>query len=726
MLDLAQPETRIAIAIARREAMVGRIKDALDRLNEVISTIPDPLNKAAILQTKAEMLYLDGKCETSYQVFVSELDVLLPKLPHAVALIVGFNRSEVAITRVDSAGVPRHYDLIDEQRIAGIEHWDSSAMMAATNNAARGRSYESLPTIWRELLRAYRQGRWAVFREASRYMADECIRIHLPQEAAFHALIALDCDCAKQIGEVLLISKDVGVVEATVTKLLLTANLQRHFIIACELLQKIADLIPDHLVDRVLDWLLLRGANVGRSEGFSSVETTAWVTIELLAARASPDAAERIVRTAVTHRAWIESTERPDQYILTREEIVNATVQAVVALPINALRMLADATIPLATERRNFKDFKNVVNLLSHVAHRASDDIKAKITSALYPAGKPIPPALVQAAPYFGKELLNKDGQFARYAAQVAQSISQVVQHVPKGEDAKPVDGTVMTWNSEKENENLVVHLISTESVWGLIRHKNQVPEDSRRAVIYALLEAISNRENLLENRVSFIDCIRGFADCLDTSQVVEIFRVLGPIARGNIEISSDVASSMSQSNPLNRFHVNGATIEQVIAQALFVLACIEHACPGRYGARLQALVRMGLSNASPTIRKYAFAAVREIPTIAEGTWMPLLLGTRDPDDEAAALAFDAISAKKNLHLTRAQWKMATYSLRIAQLSISIKLRKAAAKAVSRLEPQAPNKAIREELSEIRGLFSSDIAHSIRKVASMVGGVEIP
>jgi hypothetical protein len=51
---------------------------------------------------------------------------------------------------------------------------------------------------------------------------------------------------------------------------------------------------------------------------------------------------------------------------------------------------------------------------------------------------------------------------------------------------------------------------------------------------------------------------------------------------------------------------------------------------------------------------------------IAESTWMPLLLGTRDPDSEAAALAFDAMSAKQGAHLTRAQWKMAVYSLKIA------------------------------------------------------------
>jgi hypothetical protein len=619
----------------------------------------------------------------------------------------------------------RHYDLIDEQKIAEIEHWDSSAMLDAADSAGRGRSYESLPKIWRELLRAYRQGRWVVYREASRYMADECLRIGLPQEAAFHAVVALNSDCVKQIGKLLLESRDASVVEATVVKLLLTANLQRHFVIACELIQITADLIPDCLVERVLDWVLLRGASIDAPDVFQSVETTAWKTIESLAARATSDTAERIVKSAIAHRAWSEKTEMPNQFIRVREEIVDAVNEVVTVLPIDILQILTDATIPLATERRNFKDFDSVLSLLSHLAHRGTQDLKNKIRSALYPPGQPIPPALLQASPFFGYEILNEDGRLEKYATHIVQSIGQVVQHVPKGETPKSVDGTVMTWSAEKENETLVVHLVSTQGVWGLIQNRNQVPEESRRAVIVALLAAISDPDNRLENRISFINCLRGFSDCMDASLADAVFRVLAPIARGNVATSSDITSSESQSERLNRFRFNEPSTEQVVAQAIYVLGCIEHKCPGRYGARLQAIVRAGLSSESPEIRKSAFAAVREIPAIAEATWMPLLLGTRDPDPNAASLAFDAISTKQGAGLTRALWKMAAYSLKIAQISTSIELRKAASKAVSHLELQAPNRAIRVDLSAIHKLFADDIAYCVRKAAKQTELLEI-
>ena len=718
MLKSASPETRLAIAHARRQAMAGKEQAALDWLEQALRAASAyPIDRAAILLTKAELLFLAGRYSASHDVFANELDAIVPTLSHPIALVIGFNRCDVARVRFDWAGVSRYYDLIDERCMAGIKHWDSSAILSAINSAARGKSYESLPTIWQELLRAYRQGHWAVFREASRYMAEECLRLGLPQEAAFHAAIALDRDLAKRIGEILLSSRDPTLIEATITKLLSTANLQRHFGIACELLQEVSDLVPDLLVDRVLSWVLPRCARVESADPFNSMEVTAWKVMESLAARASPDTAQRIVNAARSHPAWTATTANPNQFIRVREEIIDAINEAVGVLPVESTAELAGATIPLATDRRNFKDFNNVISLLRHIAHRAPDGVKETIRSALYPPGQPVPSVLIQVASDFGKEIPNEGGQLERYALHVADTIRSVVQRVPVGEEPAPVDGTVMAFTSPYENGRLIVHFISTEGVWALIRHSNQVSAESRKTVIEALLEAISNRDNALENKASFIYCLKGFANCLDASLAAEIFKVLAPIARGNLNISPEIASSRPAANPLSRTRVDGETKEGVTAQALFVLAFIEHHSHAGYGERLQTIVRDVLSDNSPAIRKAAFAAVREIPTIDESTWTPLLLGTRDPDPSAAALAFDAISTKQDAHLTRSQWKMAAYSLKIAQMSTSIELRRAAALAVSRLESQTPTPALGAEFSAIRELLAGDIAHCVRVAA---------
>ncbi len=721
MLESVAGETRIAIVEARRLALTGRERDAFLCLEgKLADSSLCLIDRAAILLTKAELLYLAGGYKASHEVFVKELDLLIPDpdFPHSVALVIGFNRCDVAMSLLDSNEISRFYDLLDEQRIAKIEHWDHSAMLGAARNAAKGHSYESLPAIWRELLRTYRQGRWVAFRQASRNMAEECIRIGKPEEAAFHAAIACDAEFAKQIAVALLNSQNKDMVVATVNKLLATANLQRHFAVACELLQTLSDAVPDSLVDGVIDWALLRCANSEEPEDHAATEMTAWKTVKSLAKRASENTAEKIVTVALGHRAWTAKAEKPNQIILVRKDVIEAVDQSVAAMPLESFDKLADAVIPLATERHNSFDFDNIVDLLSHIAYRGSDKVKTKIRSALYPPGQSVTPLLVQMAPNFGKEITNKDNQLEKMAITIAKNIQRVVQRVAKDDEPEPVYGSIMTFNSTKEDQKLIVHLISTVDVHAVARNRKLFPSESLRVVITALLEAIHNQDNLLVNRLAFIDCLRQFADCLDEDLTGEIFNILSPIAIGNINISTDIASSMNQSSPLSRVTINTTTPEQVTAHALFVLACIERCHPGLYGQRLQRIVEEALSSDTPKIRECAFAAVREIPTFVESTWVPLLLGMRDPDPQAASLAFDAIAAKENFRLTRAQWRMVIYSLKIAQRSPSIEVRKAAATAAVSLEPQTQIKTIQQELTAIRDLFSNDIAHSVRLAAN--------
>jgi hypothetical protein len=330
---------------------------------------------------------------------------------------------------------------------------------------------------------------------------------------------------------------------------------------------------------------------------------------------------------------------------------------------------------------------------------------------------------LIQAAPNFGQEILNQDDQLDRYASKVAENIKRVVQRVAEGEEPEPVSGSIATWNSTEENRQLIVHLVSTEDIRAIARHRNQFSAESLKVVMESLLTAISNPDNLLDNKLVFIDCLKEFADCFDKAIATDVFDVLAPIVSGNIELSVEIPCGAGQSHPLSRVNIIGATVEQVTARALFVLACIEHCRPGMYGKRLETIVEEALSSDSSVIRQSAFAAVREIPSLSESTWMPLLLGTRDPDPKAASLAFDAIATKRNAHLTRAQWKMVVYSLKMAQISRSIELRRGAARAVGSLEPQAPlSRSLRRELSAIREAFSNDIAHTVRVAAN--GGVE--
>jgi hypothetical protein len=317
-------------------------------------------------------------------------------------------------------------------------------------------------------------------------------------------------------------------------------------------------------------------------------------------------------------------------------------------------------------------------------------------------------------APHFGQSIDNKNGQLDRYAEAIAANLRRVVQRVPDGQTPEVVDGTMMTFTAERDKERLLVHVIVADDVRAMAANRVEFKPESIQLVVDALTSGAADPSNLLDNRCLFIDCIKDFSDCLDIPTANAVFEMLGPMASGNIEISPDIPEPDGQSHPLSRMRFNGATRESVSSHALFVLACIERSLPGAFGERLQPIIESSLSSTSPITRKCAFAAVREVRTIAESTWIPLLLGTRDPDVTAAALAFHAISNKKEAKLTRSQWRMIAYALRTAQQNPSVELRCAAATAVTALIPLAEVKRIREDLEEVRILFTSDIAHCVR------------
>ncbi len=722
MLDLVKQETRIHIASAQRMAYRGSLTAAIGTLEKYrgIPSMPE-VDLAAILSTKAELLFLDGELSAAHQVFDLELEPMLNSLPHAVAAAIAFNRVDVASALFDSEGISRVYDLFDEMRVTGIKHRDDSALLAASRQAAKGKSYDSLPAIWRELLRTYRQGQWSAFRDASRYMAEECIRIGEFADAAFHASVAGDSGTAKQIAAVLLDSQRIDAVTAVLEKLISTANLRLHFKVACALIQEASDAVPDQLVDQLVQWILPHCGSDKESEDHRACEQVAWKTIEALASRCTKETAQEIVTAATSHRAWSELPEKPNQFIRVREEIIDAVKQAVSALPEESLCALTDLVIPLATDRYNFNDYTNIVNLMAHIVSRGSESVRITLRDALYPKGKAIPPVLMQLAPHFGYEIVNKDDQLDKYAKTVKTNLSNVVQRVPKGNEPVPVNGTNFTWTSQKEHETLLVHYISTDDVHAMARNRKKFGTESLSGVIRALTKSISDPENVLENKLSFIECIGKFADVLSRDIAAEVYDFLAPIAIGQIDLSRNVPDGEQQHHPLSRMRFSGVTPAQVTGHALFVLARIECCMPDVFANALQSIVEASLSSISPEIRKSAFAAVREIPTLSERTWMPLIMGTRDPDVKAAAMAFDAIANKKNARLTRRQWRMLVYALRITQLCVSVPLRRAAAWAVTALMAQAPNKKTIQELENIRLLFANDIAFSVR-CAAMVDG----
>ncbi|QDU09468.1 hypothetical protein [Gimesia aquarii] len=720
MLDLVEDKTRNLIAMAHRIAYCGNLNRALQLIEEHLKTTSlADIDRAAVLSTKSELLFLDKEFKASHQVFSLELEPLLKSLPHNVAIVIEFNRSNVAFASIDSDEISRYQNLVDEMRFAGIRHQNDSDLLHASKQAARGQSYDSLPTFWRELVRTYKQGHWSSFRNASCYMAEECIRLQEFADAAFHASIAENSEIAKQIAKSLVDSRKPKEISKVLEKLMTTANLRSHFNIACEFIQEATDIVPNDFVDRLIRWILPRCKRERDPEDHGASEKVAWNTIKAIASRSTEEMAQKIIITATKHPAWKEIEKNPNKLILNREEIIDAVYQTVPASPEESLPVLADLAIPLATDRKNSQDYAKTLNLLGRIVSYGPESVSKTIRDALFPKGQGIYPALMQLAPHFGYEILNTNNQLDNYAKKIITDLNNVVQQLPKGTQPIPVNGPKMTWHSVKEHEIVYVHYLSLTDLHAMASNRKNFSPESIRDVIRALSKSISDPENVLANKYPFIDCIKRFADVLDRNLANDLFEVLAPIAEGRIELTGHFPDIEQQNHPLSVFRFNGVTLNQVVGHALFILSCIEYHLPDVFGDRLLCIVEKSLSSSSPEIRKSAFAAVREIPTISESTWVPVIMGMQDPNTNAAALAFDAIVNKNNATLTRPQWRMVTYALKTAQSNSSILLRRAAADALSTLKSQAPNRKIANELEEIQQLFASDIAYSVRNAAKV-------
>ena len=145
-------------------AYLGQPQDAIRRAEASLSEIPNGAtvgDRLAIGMFKAEILHLDGNGEDALRVFDSEIEPLLPLVPHECQIVAAHNRSDISFGLLKPDEM--YYNVLDESKVGGVNIWNSQALYNATQDAAAGKPYESFPTFWQELLRTYRQGCWRAF-----------------------------------------------------------------------------------------------------------------------------------------------------------------------------------------------------------------------------------------------------------------------------------------------------------------------------------------------------------------------------------------------------------------------------------------------------------------------------------------------------------------------------------------------------------------------------------
>ena len=87
-------------------------------------------------------------------------------------------------------------------------------------------------------------------------MARQCLQLGLPKEAAFDATVARDKEAAEEVGAFLVHFGTEESIAHTLAMLLRCGSLQRYFVVACQAVKRIVDVIPETMIDTAFVWLL--------------------------------------------------------------------------------------------------------------------------------------------------------------------------------------------------------------------------------------------------------------------------------------------------------------------------------------------------------------------------------------------------------------------------------------------------------------------------------------
>jgi hypothetical protein len=713
-LETVSPTTRKVLVSGRLAAMRGRLEEVCNRLKDRIAATPPDKHSdlVALGLLWSELLYLDGQDTESLTVFKEVVEPRQPSLPIPIQLVCTENLSVLQMKDSPGKGVSTFYHLVDRRRVAQFKASESDSLLAAQSAIENDRFTEALPLLWQNLLRAYnlvswRESRWAAERLAKLYLkAGEL-------EQACHYLIVAEADKEVEHLAVAIARRgDPDLIRSILRRLMDFANLRRHFIVACKFLAMTPDLIPDGEVETLAEWLLPRCREHPAFNG-GGVMRAAWKAVRKLGHRVSQTTSRRLIESALSHPEWLAPIPGGNRFLPNREVMVKAVTFLAHSAPKEHLPEIAESTLPLAIERIQDHDYGDVINLLCNLSQLGGEALLSKIKKTLYVPGKPVNRILAQLAGFFGVEALNP-GQWEEFASQLIEETRLTVQRMKLGETPKPIAETLMTVTQTTPEGQLQVTIQGGVGLEALVRGKQHLSDATIERIVQVLVEMSMNRDNILSNRELLLSQLCGFADRTQPGLRDEVVRTLEPLARGEVPESTEYPKSSAGRHPFASASVNMGTPQQVQAMALIAAAT--------YCGSDSALSRLigealfdGFVNQSSTVRRGAYAAARRLPELSSEQLLPILMGLRDPDPEAAVAAFAAFAERKEWSLTRPMWKLFLLATRLATQSPDSNLRRHAALALRARLAHAPTEATRSEAQAIVEAFSADVAYSVRE-----------
>jgi len=691
-------------------AMLGELPPALEQLTEAVAVCrlerraPDAI---ALSMKKAELLHLQCSDEQARSIFTTEVDPEIDALPIGMRVVVDQNRNTVGMTLWDPESVREFYRLVDFRKELQSQASDGGTVAFAEAASANGRYYESLPVFWREVLLAYEAGTWVTQRRPQRRLGYEWLKVGQPQHTAYFAMTAQDTDLMDAAAKMLLAAREAEWIELTLDKVLPKAHLLVHAGLACVLLAKVWDIIPESRFSEVLDFVISKAAlRPQNREDVQRIER-AWLAIGQLAQRFSAEQSERVCDIALGHPLLSGPGHR--------KALINALVRCVPKISSASRKRVAEEAASLVGERSHQIDLPDALNLVAVIAEVSDEDFKSGLAERLgLRSSTAVPRALTTLAPVFGLRLAEEGLEKA--CKECARQIRLQVQHVAPDQKPDKSLSSLSELTTEREGRGIHVFLGGGSQLLDVVlaNHDCLTPE-MLDGLVNAIQGSISESDNLLANKSLLLEAIGILADRLSGKTASSAFTAFLAFAKGSIAEPKIVSGGPFSRHALNPIQIDLGDAADVQGRAIYALAKLNKALGGARDAELITIVEDAMTSLSPAVRAYALASIRELPTPADSLLIGILMATRDSDPNVARCAFQTLAKGSELNLTAPQQQAFTYSIKMALQSSEIALRLEAARAAAKVRQNDITENETRAVSEIENLITHDVSHFVRR-----------
>ena len=301
-------------------------------------------------------------------------------------------------------------------------------------------------------------------------------------------------------------------------------------------------------------------------------------------------------------------------------------------------------------------------------------------------------------------------------ADQVQQEIRRQVQWLEPNQAPEEVAEQIMEFSSSKSGRTLKIYVAGLQGLHVLAQHRMKLDEPTIRNLLDAILDLARNKDNFCANREALLHALIKFEDAVPSAVRVQVHAKLEPLARGPVEESSEYPTAAETENPMNPVTYRSGRPENVQGMALIALAAFSAGNPAAT-KRVGDLLEDSLCDHRPEIRRAGYAAAQRLSDVTEGVILGILAGLRDPEPNAAVVAFAALANQTTWKLNRNHWRVFLMATRLAQRTGNPSLRRNAAAALVAWSSKCPPQFMNEQ-SELLAEFSRDVYWSVRSIVN--------